>query len=81
MDKVFKGALSEPTLFHALSLVLSLAANQNIPNLECLKYRGAMLHDLRKRMSSPHVMPSISTLTAMLLLIGYEVTIMESMWY
>ncbi|KAF1971725.1 hypothetical protein BU23DRAFT_170683 [Bimuria novae-zelandiae CBS 107.79] len=72
MDDVFRGALSDPALFHALSLALAFAANANIPNVECLTQRGATLYNLRQRMSNPLLVPSVSTLTAMLLIIGYE---------
>ena len=73
MDDVFRGALSDPLMFHALSLALSLAANMNVPNVECLTQRGATLRNLRHRLSNPGLVPSVSTLTAMLLIIGYEV--------
>lgn len=73
MDTIFRGALSDPALFNALSLALALAASNNVPNVECLKLRGATLTNLRHRMGVPHWIPSVSTLTAMLLLIGYEV--------
>jgi hypothetical protein len=75
LDDVFRGALSDPLMFHALSLALGLAANMNIPNVECLTQRGATLRNLRHRMSDPGLLPSVSTLTAMLMIIGYEVYI------
>lgn len=81
MDKVFRGALSNPTLFHALSLTLALAANRNVPNIEYLSHRGATLKNLRKRMSEPKLVPSVSTLTAMLLLIGYEACLLQLLKY
>ena len=70
-----RGALTDPALFHALSLVLSLAANKDIPNLETLKNRGETLKNLAERMGNMHMIPQVSTLTAILLLIGYEVHI------
>ncbi|OAG05726.1 uncharacterized protein CC84DRAFT_732716 [Paraphaeosphaeria sporulosa] len=72
LDDVFRGALSDPLMFHALSLALALAANMNVPNVECLTQRGATLRNLRHRMSNPGLVPSVSTLTAMLMIIGYE---------
>ncbi|KAF2446178.1 hypothetical protein P171DRAFT_253923 [Karstenula rhodostoma CBS 690.94] len=72
LDDVFRGALSDPSMFHALSLALTLAANMNVPNIECLTHRGATLRSLRHRMSDPGLIPSVSTLTAMLMIIGYE---------
>jgi hypothetical protein len=73
MESVSQGALTDPALFHALSLVLSLAANNDIPNLETLKNRGETLKNLAERMGNMQMVPQVSTLTAMLLLIGYEV--------
>ncbi|KAF2795664.1 hypothetical protein K505DRAFT_9936 [Melanomma pulvis-pyrius CBS 109.77] len=72
METVSRGAFTDPALFHALSLILSLAANNNIPNLECLKYRGETLKSLTERMADLKMVPAVSTLTAILLLIGYE---------
>jgi hypothetical protein len=73
MESVSQGALTDPALFHALSLVLSLAANKDIPNLETLTNRGETLKNLAERMGNMQMVPQVSTLTAMLLLIGYEV--------
>jgi hypothetical protein len=73
MEAVFKGALSDPALFHALSMVLSLAANKGVPNVECLTHRGELLGNLRTAMWNPLKLSHVSTLTAMLLLIGIEV--------
>lgn len=75
MDDVFRGALSDPSMFHALSLALALAANAGVSNVEFLTHRGATLHDLRQRMSDSRLVPAVSTLTAMLMIIGYEVSI------
>jgi hypothetical protein len=72
MDTIFKGALTDPSLFHALSLVLSLAANNNMPNLEILTYRGELLNSIQVNIHGLKGAPQVSTLTAMLLLIGYE---------
>jgi hypothetical protein len=72
METIFRGALTDPSLFHALSLVLSLAANNNLPNVEALSHRGELLTGIRTSMKKPDWTPKVSTLTAMLLLIGYE---------
>lgn len=72
METIFKGALTDPALFHALSLVLSLAANNNLPNVEVLTYRGELLNGIRINIKGLKGAPQVSTLTAMLLLIGYE---------
>ncbi|KAF1957468.1 hypothetical protein CC80DRAFT_592728 [Byssothecium circinans] len=71
-DHIFKNTSSDPDFFHALSLVLTLAAKRNIPKLQFLQYKGATLRDLTMRMSHTEMIPSLSTLTAMLLVIGYE---------
>lgn len=72
MDDIFRGALSEAPMFQALSLACSLAASNNVPNVECLRQRGDTLQNLRLRMANPQLVPAVSTLTAMLMLIGYE---------
>jgi hypothetical protein len=60
-------------MFHALSLVLSLATSSEMPSLDAMQHRGNMLKDVRRRMADAKLVPSISTLSAMLLLIGSEV--------
>lgn len=60
-------------MFHALSLALTLAGNINVTNVEYLTQRGAILRNIRQRMSDPGLVPSVSTLTAVLTVIGYEV--------
>ncbi|KAF2024916.1 hypothetical protein EK21DRAFT_77686, partial [Setomelanomma holmii] len=72
METIFRGALTDPSLFHALSLVLSLAANNNLPNVEVLQHRGELLNGIRVNIKGLDGAPQVSTLTAMLLLIGYE---------
>jgi hypothetical protein len=73
MDTILQGALTDPALFHALSLVLSLSANNDVPNVECLTHRGELLKNLGKAMVNPDRLAKVSTLTAVLLLIGFEV--------
>ncbi|KAF2659045.1 hypothetical protein K491DRAFT_713055 [Lophiostoma macrostomum CBS 122681] len=57
MDTVIQGALTDPALFHALSLVLAFAANRDVPNVECLVHRGELLGNLgarfRRSMGNP----------------------------
>jgi hypothetical protein len=72
MDTILKSALTDPALFHALSLVLALSANNNVTNVEILTYRGELLNGLSKGMQKPGWAPQVSTITAMLMLIGYE---------
>ena len=72
METIFQGALADPSLFHALSLVLSLAANNNLPNVEVLTHRGELLNGIRLNIKGLDGVPKVSTITAMLLLIGYE---------
>lgn len=72
METIFQGALADPSLFHALSLVLSLAANNNLPNVEVLTHRGELLSGIRINIKGLNGVPKVSTITAMLLLIGYE---------
>ncbi|KAF1850856.1 uncharacterized protein K460DRAFT_22889 [Cucurbitaria berberidis CBS 394.84] len=72
MDTVFRGALIDPALFHALSLVLALAAYNNLPNIEILTYRGELLNGLNTIMRKPGWKPKVSSITAMLMLISYE---------
>jgi hypothetical protein len=72
MDSILKGALSDPVLFHALSLVLTLAANANVPNVEALTYRGEALKHMQVAMVDRRWKPTVSAITAMLMLIGYE---------
>jgi hypothetical protein len=73
MDTVFQGALTDSALFHALSLSLALAANNNEVNIECLTYRGELMKHLGGRMSDASKVAQERTLTAILLLIGYQV--------
>ncbi|RMZ71748.1 N-ethylmaleimide reductase [Pyrenophora seminiperda CCB06] len=72
MDNVFRGALTDPALFHALSLVLSLAANSNVPNAKTLVHRGKLLKAMRTAMARSTWTPEVSTMSAMLILVGYE---------
>lgn len=79
MDNVLKAALSDQDMFSDLSLALTVSTSANIPTIDCLTHRGAMLRELRTRLDEPSLLPSVSTLTAMLLLIGYEVRYQERM--
>jgi hypothetical protein len=72
METIFSGALADPSLFHALSLVLSLATNNRLSDVEVLTHRGEILNGIRVNIKGLKGAPQVSTLTAMLLLIGYE---------
>jgi hypothetical protein len=72
MEAIFSGALADPSLFHALSLVISLAANNNLSNVEVLTHRGEILNGIRVNIKGLKGAPQVSTFCAMLLLIGYE---------
>ncbi|OAL50878.1 hypothetical protein IQ07DRAFT_404956 [Pyrenochaeta sp. DS3sAY3a] len=72
LEAVFKGALIDPVLFNALSLMLALAAHNNFPNVEILVYRGKLLDSLTTATKDEGLRPRLSTITAMLMLIGYE---------
>lgn len=43
-----------------------------MPKLEVLLYRGGLLKALHSNIKKPGWVPKVSTITAMLLLIGYE---------
>jgi hypothetical protein len=53
MDSVLKGALTDPILFFALSLVLTLSVNANVPNVEILTYRSKLLQGMQTAMVHP----------------------------
>jgi hypothetical protein len=72
METIFQGALTDPSLFHALSLVLSHAANNDLHSVELLTHRGELLSGIRVNIKGLDGRPQVSTLTAMLLLISYE---------
>jgi hypothetical protein len=69
---VFQGALTDPALFHALLLVLTFAENNNVDSVEVLSHLCNLLTVLRSNTQDSSWTPNISTVTAMLLLIGYE---------
>ncbi|KAF2111986.1 hypothetical protein BDV96DRAFT_164542 [Lophiotrema nucula] len=71
IDTVFHGALTDPALFHALSLTLALAANDDKPNVECLTHRGEVLKHLGNEVNDSSRV-GVSTISAMLMLVGYE---------
>ncbi|RBR04980.1 uncharacterized protein FIESC28_11448 [Fusarium coffeatum] len=61
--------LTDKTLFHALSLVLALEANNHVPNYETLYHRGKVLESLNLNLGDA---PSLQCITAILMLISYE---------
>lgn len=78
IETIFKGALADPSLFHALLLVLSLAGNISLHNVEVLTHRGGLLNGIRVNIKGLSGAPQVSTITAMVLLIGYEYHIDEA---
>jgi hypothetical protein len=72
METIFQSAVTDPSLFHALSLVLSHAAKNNLHSVELLTHRGELLSGIQVNIKGLDGGPQISTLTAMLLLIAYE---------
>ncbi|KAL5121658.1 hypothetical protein ACEQ8H_000344 [Pleosporales sp. CAS-2024a] len=72
MEAIFNSALTDPCLFHALSLVLSLATNNHLPDMQVLTHRGHLLKGVRANIEQLNGVPQVSTITGMLLLIGFE---------
>lgn len=52
--------------------MLALAAHNNLPNVEILVYCGKLLDSLNQAIREEEMRPRLSTITAMLILIGYE---------
>lgn len=72
LGPTLEGAATSLAFVSAISLVPVQATNINISTVELLSYRGALLTGLRSNMRKPGWMPKVSSLSAMLLLIGYE---------
>lgn len=71
---VFRTGLLDPALLNAIMLSLAFAATGGSINHECLGYQGQAISSLRKRMSSLDEATSESTIGAILLLAGVEVS-------
>jgi hypothetical protein len=69
---ILRGAFTDPALIYALTLVPVQAADTNLPNVEVLSHRGALMKGLHWNMRKAGWTPKTSSLAAMLLLIGYE---------
>lgn len=67
--------LTDNTLFHALSLVLALEANNHLPNYETLYHRGKVLKSLKLSLGNA---PSLRSITAILILISYEYRVQDT---
>ena len=67
--------LTDKTLFHALSLVLALEANNHLPNCETLYHRGKVLESLNLNLGDA---PSLQCITAILVLISYEYRVRDT---
>lgn len=71
---VFKTGLADPALSNALMLSLAFAATGGSIDRECLGYKGQVISRIRERMESPCAAASESTIGAILLLTGVEVS-------
>ena len=71
---VFRISLVDPALLNAVMLSLVFAVNGGSVNRECLGYQGQAVLYIRERMSSPDDAISESTIGAILLLAGVEVS-------
>ncbi|RGP69198.1 hypothetical protein FLONG3_7834 [Fusarium longipes] len=79
MKDASSSLLTDRTLFHALSLLLTLEANDHLPNYETLHHRGQVLESLKSDLSRPLAgIPSLQIITAILLLIGYEYRVQDT---
>lgn len=71
--------LADKTLFHALSLLLTLEANNHVPNYETLHHRGQVLESLRSDLlHSRDGVPSLQIIAAILMLISYEYRVQDT---
>lgn len=71
---VFRTGLVDPALLNALMLSLEFAVTGGSINRECLGYQSQALSHIRGRMSSVDEATSESTIGAILLLAGVEVS-------
>ncbi|KAF5023769.1 hypothetical protein F66182_4162 [Fusarium sp. NRRL 66182] len=71
--------LADKKLFHGLSLLLALVANGYHPNYETMHHRGQVLELLNQDLShSDGHVPSLQTITAILMLISYEYRVQDT---
>ncbi len=71
--EVFQSGLDDPALLNAVMLTFAFASTNGIIDRECLGYQSNAISCIRKRMNSPHLATSASTIGAILLLAGVEV--------
>jgi hypothetical protein len=71
---VFRTGLGDRALLNAVLLTATLATNGNVFNNECLQYQTMTIQTVRERISAPEHAVTISTLGAILLLAGVEVS-------
>ncbi|KAH6959315.1 hypothetical protein DER45DRAFT_257878 [Fusarium avenaceum] len=72
--------LADKASFHALSLLLALAANGHKPNYETIYHHGQVLESLNLDLShSDAGVPSLQTVTAILMLISYEYRVQDTL--
>ncbi|KAJ5294173.1 N-ethylmaleimide reductase [Penicillium antarcticum] len=69
---VFRKGLDDHALLSAAMLRISFAITDGYIDVECLRYQGQALSSIRRRMSSPDMATTESTLGAILLLVGVE---------
>lgn len=73
--EVFQTGLDDPALLNAVMLTFAFAATEGTIDRECLGYQSEAMGYIRERMSSLDRATSASTIGAILLLAGVEVSI------
>lgn len=73
--EVFQTGLDDPALLNAVMLTFAFAATEGTIDRECLGYQIEAMGYIRERMSSLDRATSASTIGAILLLAGVEVSI------
>lgn len=71
---VFRTGLEDPALLAALMLTFTLATTGGSINREFIDYQNLAMHSIRQTLSSPNRTTSATTLGAILLLAGVEVS-------
>jgi hypothetical protein len=75
---VFRKGLDDHAFLSAAMLTFAFAGTDGCIDRECLRYQGQALSSIRRRMDSPDMATTESTLGAILLLARVEVRIMLS---
>ena len=71
---VFRTNLQDPALLNAVLLAATLGSNGGVFDQDCLRYQLETIKTVRERVSLLDAATAISTLGAMLLLAGVEVS-------